>query len=240
KEKGIQGLQSYFLKTLEKGLKEGDSFHNYSALPFLQKLDDKTRREFHRQVIDSVTSHSYSFQNSDVGNDNVDYMKEYLMNLQDIDWALRGRFTEMGAFTKEFDTLFKQNYRILKTNRPKHDEVVALCNEMIIRQDFQNTRSRYYHFLDIIGENYSDESKKLVKGLIDMCYNESIASTISNSNYHFSFEKGSEDLIKCLEEKEKEKTLSKEDILLINKKDAQYFTWESIADMLLEVEHLQQ
>lgn len=237
KEKRIHGLQSYFLKTLQKGLKEGESFHNYSTLPFLQHLDDDVRRNFHRKVIDAVTNHYYNFQVDGVKSEYVEVMIDYLENLQALDWALRGRFKQMGAFTKGFDDLFIKNYHILKENRQKNDEVVELTKEMITRQSFQNTRSRYYHFLETVGSNFSSESKKLVKGLVDMCYNESIASTIPGSKYNISIEKGAEDLIQCLEHKGE--PLNKEEVLLIPKNDAKFFTWESLANVFLEVDILQ-
>lgn len=237
KQQGIHGLQSYFLKTLQYGLKEGESFHNYSTLPFLQKLDDNVRKNFHRKIIDAVSNHYYDYTTDGVDSEYVEFMGDYLNNLHLLDLALRGRFTEMGPFTKGFDDLFMQSFHTLKENRQKHDEVVALCKELITRYNFYNTRSRYYHYLDLIGSNFSTEAKGFVKGLVDMCYNESIASTIPGSPYNISIEEGAEGLIQCLENNEK--PLAKEEVLLVHKNDAKYFTWESLASLFREVDQIQ-
>src|SRR5699024_10945023 len=87
------------------------------------------------------------------------------------------------------------------------------------------------------GSNFSLEARGFVKGLIDMCYNESIASTIPGSPYKISIEKGAEGLIQCLEHHEK--PLDKEEVLLIHKNDAKYFTWESLSYVFREVDQLQ-
>lgn len=234
---GIYGLQSYFLKTLENGLIDGESFHNYSMLPFLQDLDDDVRRNFHRKIIDAVTNHYYDFKTDGVSHEYVEFVENYVNNLHSIDWALRGRFKKMGPFTKGFDDLFLQGYYILKENLQEDDEILILCQEMITRYKFYNTRSRYYHYLDLLSKDFSLRAKRIVKSLVDMCYNESIASTMPRSQYNFSIEKGSEDLIKCLEQKEK--PLSKEEVLIVPKKDTKYFTWESLAYLFKEVDQIQ-
>lgn len=237
KEKNVQGLQAYFLSTLQKGLKEGESFHNYSAFPFLEKMDLTVRRNFQRNIVDAVVNHHYSVKTQDVDAEHVEQMEYYLRDLQQLDWTLRGRFVEMGPFTKGFDNLFLKSFHILKSNGQKNEEVVALCKEMMANCNFQNTRSIYYHALETVSPHFSLESKKVVKGLIDMCYNESIASTMSDSKYNISFEAGAEELIQCLEDKVV--PLNKEEVLLIPTNDAKYFTWESLADLFIEVEQLQ-
>lgn len=237
KEKNVQGLQAYFLSTLQKGLKEGESFHNYSAFPFLENLSVDVRRKFQQDIIDAVSNHHFSFKSDYVEHENINQMEKYLRNLQQVDWTLRGRFTEMGPFTKGFDDLFLRGFHILQSNEHANEEVVALCNEMMAHRTFHNTRSIYYHALEAISPHYSVASKKLVKGLIDMCYNESIASTLPDNKYNMSFESGAEDLILCLEGKQE--PLHKEDVLLIPSSDKDYFTWESLTDLLVEVENLQ-
>lgn len=237
KAKNVQGLQAYFLSTLQKGLKDGESFHNYSAFPFLEELSLDERRKFQQDIIDAVSNQHFSFKSDYVKAEHIEQLEAYLRNLHQFDWTLRGRFTEMGPFTKGFDDLFLKGYHTLKSHEHENEEVVALCQEMMAHRTFQNTRSIYYHALDAISPHYSIESKKMVKGLIDMCYNESIASTLPDNKYNMSFETGAEELILCLEGKQE--PLHKEGVLLIPSKDKDYFTWESLADLLVEVENLQ-
>lgn len=236
KQERVQGLQSYFLKTLQKGLKDGESFHNYSTLPFMQDLRQDIRQNFQKKIIDAVSNHYFDFQVDGVDPVYVEAMEAYLENLRDIDYALRGQFVEMGAFTKGFDDLVRQGYLILKSNEQANDEVIALCDEMMKHQ-FHNTRSAYYNFLDRKKKHFSYQARQLVKGLIDMSYNESVASSIPNNTVNLSLEDHIKSLVHCFEAEEDK--VQAEALQIVAHHDSNYLTWESLADMLVEVDHIQ-
>lgn len=230
------GLQSYFLKTLQKGLKDDESFHSYSTLTFLQDLDKEVRKKFQMKVIDAMQNHHFDFHIDGVAKEDVEAMEAYLENLRNIDYALRGKFVEMGAFTKEFDQLVRQSCQLLLQSENKNEEIISLCNQMMRRQ-FYNTRSIYYNFLDEMKTHYSAHTIKFLKGLVDMCYNESVASSLPNQPLNISLEEDLSSLIQYFGRQED--NVKGEDLQISTYHDSNYLTWESLKDLLLEVDHLQ-
>lgn len=237
KANNIQSLQNYFLQTLQKGLKEDESFHHYSCLPFMQELDDCVRIKFQRKITDALTNNYYNFTVDGVNPKYVEYMEAYVKNLHLLDWELRGQFVGMGPFTKSFDHLFIEGCHILASNELVSEEILQLCEDMLRQQKFHNTRSIYYHFLEEHA-NSTPKAKEFVKNLVDICYNESIASTLPNSECNISIERHLKNLISCTENTGN--ILSKEKVLLIPKRSEKYFTWEALKFLFQEIDNLQE
>lgn len=232
----IYGLKNYFFKTLQKGLKENESFHHYSSLYFLQELEDNVRRQFQEKMIDAITNHHYQLKVDGVPAEQVEYMQQYIHNLSLLDFELRGQFVTMGAFQKNFDSLVQKGCHSFLKNELLSEDVHLLCRDILQHNHFVNTRSIYYDFL----KNYSnatDEAKTLIKNLVDLSYNESIASTLPNHSCSLSFDSHLDELITHADSKHE--PLKKEQILLISRKDESFFTWESLNFFFKEVEALQ-
>lgn len=236
KANNILSLQSYFLKTLQKGLKEGESFHHYSCLPFMQELNDDVRRKFQLKISDALMNNYYNFSTEDVKPEHVEYMEAYVKNLYLLDWELRGRFVEMGPFTKNFDQLFEEKCNLLMNEERADREILGLCKDMLQYGKFHSTRSAYYHFLEA-HDNSTNRVKEFIKSLVDICYNESIASTLPNNKCNISIEQRFKNLTSYTERVGE--TLSKEEVLIVPRRNVKYFTWDALEHLFDNIDDLQ-
>ncbi len=236
RENNVYGLKGYFLKTLQKGLKDNENFHHYSYLDFIQKLDKKNRVKFQEKIIDAIIHNHYQVKIDAVDAKDIEKTQLYIHNLSLLDYELRGQFISMGPFRKNFDTLVQKGCYTFLKNEQLSQDVHLLCQNILQHNNFANTRSIYYNFLADY-ENATDEAKALIKSLIDLCYNESIASTLPSHDYSLSFDSHLYELIEHADRSQE--PLKKEQVLLVPSNDQSYFTWESINAFFKEIESLQ-
>lgn len=237
RENKTLSLTNYFLQTLQKGLKADESFHHYSSLHFMQELEDDVRKAFQKNMIDAITHNHYHFHVDGVPKEQSEYMQLFVHHLSLLDFELRGNFVPMGPFRKDFDSLVKEGCQFF-IDSPKLDEDVhLLCRSILKNNHFSNTRSIYYDFLEKYADA-SEQSKELVKQLIDISYNESVASALPSHDCSLSIYQHFQGLIEHAERGSG--PLTKEEILLISRKEDHYFTWESIQAFFYEVNRIQQ
>lgn len=235
---GSCSMQDYFKKSLTYGLADETDFFDFSTLPFLNNYDARTRKNLNTNILKSLENNSYQFRTDGVSHEHTDYIEAIFENIQDIDRAIKGKYLYTNGFRKQIDELFHTQCQILINDETVDTEFISLCKEMVGRGGYGNRRSAYYNYLETKKNDFSKDNIEKVKQVIDNCYNEAVASSLPEKGYNLNFLSTFVDLVKPIQ---KSGGLIKKELIEIRQsKKNSYITWETLGDMLKEVDNLAQ
>lgn len=234
---GARSLQDYFKKSLMYGLNEGTDFFNFSTMPFLEQYDPKIRKNLQANIVSALQDNCYDFKTDGVCAEHIDYLTGIIDDMQDIDRAIRGNCLYCKAYQKNMDDLVWRHCQELMKSEETDTSFLKLCYDIISKYDYGNRRSAYYKYLDILKQDYSNDDIEKMKQLVDNCYNEALASSTNNNACNLNISSKFADLAQPIQQNG---NVTKKEIIKIRPSRAdQYLTWETLSQIMTEVERIE-
>lgn len=234
---GSRSLQDYFKKSLMYGIDNDTDLFDFSTMPFLIEYDLKTRRTLNKNIIDSIEHNSYNFKTDGVSQEHIEYIGHIIDNIQEIDRAIKGEYLVSNIFKKNIDNLFQIQCKEIIKDKNIDSKFINLCNNMTNKDDYKNRRSIYYNYIERIKGDYSIETVEKMKQIVNNCYNEAVASLVDDNGYSLNFSNKFTDLAQPIEQNG---NLIKKEIIEIKESNSQkYLTWETLSNIMMEVEALE-
>lgn len=234
---GAQSLQDYFNNSLSYGVDNEYDFFNFSTMPFLEQYDPKVRKNLHNNIITALVHHSYDFKTDGVSPKDIDYLGYMVDDLNEIDKAVRSHYLVCNAYQKNMDDLVRVQCQELMKNQNDRTGFSDLCHDMVSKCDYGNRRSAYYKHLDILKNDYSKDDIEKMKQVVNNCYNEALASSTNNNQCNLNLSGEFVDLAQPIQQNGT--VVNKEIIAIKPSKADQYLTWETLSEIMTEVEQIE-
>lgn len=245
KGKGAHSLVGYLRQSLLHGVEDSGELFRFSVFSFMDDWDTEKRKTLHKQALKAIDEHHYQFEADGIDKSCTDLVRQAVINLQDIDRAIEGRYLQAGDFTRHIHEVIAHHEPIVVANT--EDVEAAVLWEKLVEQtkpQLLTSRSAYYAHLEKLADDSSEDAIERVRQRIDNCYNIAVSSSLQDVKVSLNFSEKNKDLIQPI--RKAKNTISQLMTLRPveeapqekgSKKDP--LTWSTLAAAIEEVDKIQ-
>ena len=236
----VESLQGYILKTLKSNVDSEASQFMFSNMPFLyDQYSEVQRKKVFSALMLQIQEGNPSFNSSLVLPEHKDYIEQYIETIRTINFSAKKAYLPATSNTKQLNNIISNRILERQNTLQENRELYKLLNS-IRNNANSNYRTFYYNLLKQYADYYSPENIQEARELIDFCYNETVASSISdNEPANLNIPNTLSELCAAASGFSGTTSVSKNEIVLTDE-NREYLDWERLLIILSEVESIQQ
>lgn len=237
----VSSMQGYLMRILKRNVDVSKDNFIFSSMPFLYNdyYSDKQRAAVYSALIKQFEEGNPNFSHDLVDKEHKNFIEEYVETIRKINHAARNSYIISANTVKQL----KDVIRLRITERldciTKNEELKKMLT-YIGENCVSNYRTFYYDIINRNIGNYGDSTIQEVKELVDYCYNEVVASSISdnepaNLNIPNAF---SELAASTINFSNTEKASNNE--IIVSEENKEFLTWERLLTIMSEIHRIQE